>query len=64
LTFQKLYFKKMKRIVMCVLALAILNGCVVGTAMRGGKKVNVYRKDIKATPANHRPGNQPCSDEW
>lgn len=54
----------MKRIVMCVLALAILNGCVVGTAMRGGKKVNVYRKDIKATPANHRPGNQPCSDEW
>jgi len=54
----------MKKLVMGVLALAMLNGCVVGTTMRKGKQVKVYRKDIKATSANHRPGNRPCSDEW
>ena len=45
-------------------ALAMLNGCAVGTTMRSGKQVKVYRKDIRATSVNHRMGNRPCSDEW
>ncbi|MCP4803472.1 MAG: hypothetical protein GY891_11605 [Bacteroidetes bacterium] len=54
----------MKKLVMGVLALAMLNGCAVGTTMRGGKQVKVYRKDIKATSANSKMGRRPCSDEW
>ena len=54
----------MKKLIIGVLTLAMLNGCTVGTTMRGGKQVKVYRKDIKATSVNHRPGNRPCSDEW
>ncbi|MCP4978476.1 MAG: hypothetical protein GY931_20210 [Maribacter sp.] len=54
----------MKKLIMGVLALAMLNGCAVGTTMRGGKQVKVYRKDIKATSANSKMGRRPCSDEW
>ena len=54
----------MRKLVTGVLAFAMLNGCVVGTTMRSGKQVKVYRKDIRATSVNHRMGNRPCSDEW
>ena len=54
----------MKKLIIGVLALAMLNGCVVGTTMRGGKQVKVYRKDIKASSSNSKMGKRPCSDEW
>lgn len=54
----------MKKLIMGVLAFSMLNSCVVGTTMRKGKQVKVYRKDIKATSANSKMGRRPCSDEW
>jgi hypothetical protein len=54
----------MKKLVIGVLALAMLNGCAVGTTMRGGKQVKVYRKDVRAYKSNARMGNNPCSNDW
>ena len=55
---------KMKKLIIGILALAILNGCAVGTAMRNGKEVKVYRKDVKNYKSNSLRGSTPCSDDW